>query len=132
MIHLVLQYLCFVTCNCPSFPAEKKYFLDSCVDANQIQASKVYLDGNILDSKILWQKRKGCFVDLDGGLVSQMEPTEDCSEGLLGLSTNIEIVSPKKNGFSPLKNTSQNFFDFFLPYSKQLFSADAIIFPKKN
>ena len=31
------------------------------------------------------------------------------------LSTYIEIFSPKKTGFSPVKNTSQIFFDFFLP-----------------
>ena len=42
------------------------------------------------------------------------------------------LALKKKKGFSPLKNTSQIFFDFFLPYSKQLFSADAIIFPKKK
>ena len=30
-------------------------------------------------------------------------------------STNIEIFSPKKTGFSTVKNTSQNYFDFFLP-----------------
>ena len=27
----------------------------------------------------------------------------------------IEMFSPKKTGFSPLKNISQNYFDFFLP-----------------
>ena len=32
-----------------------------------------------------------------------------------GLSTYIEIFSPKKTGFFPVKNSSQNFFDFFLP-----------------
>ena len=30
-----------------------------------------------------------------------------------GLSTYIEIFSPKKTGFSPVKNTFQNLFDFF-------------------
>ena len=33
----------------------------------------------------------------------------------MGLSTYIEIFSPKKTGFSPVKNTSQNCFYFFLP-----------------
>ena len=31
------------------------------------------------------------------------------------LSTYTQIFSPKKTFFSPLKNTSQNFFDFCLP-----------------
>ena len=47
-------------------------------------------------------------------LKAQYEPTEDGSEGE-GLSTYIEIFSPKKTGFPPLKNTSQTFFDFVLP-----------------
>ena len=44
-------------------------------------------------------------------------------------STYIEIFSPKKTGFSPVKNTAQNFFDFFLTL---LFSADATKFSKKQ
>ena len=47
-------------------------------------------------------------------------------------STYTQIFSPKKTGFSPVKNTSQFFFDFFYLYSMQLFSADPTIFAKKN
>ena len=36
----------------------------------------------------------------------------------------LKFLALKKTVFYPVKNTSQNFFDFYLPYSMQLFSAD--------
>ena len=36
-----------------------------------------------------------------------------------------------KNGFSLVKNTSQNLFDFVYLYFMQIFSADAMVFSKK-
>ena len=48
------------------------------------------------------------------------------------VNTYIEIFSPKKTVFSPVRNTSQTFFDFYCLYSMQLFSADATIFKKKK
>ena len=53
--------------------------------------------------------------------------TVGANRGLISGSTYIEIFSPKKTGFSPIKNTFQNCFDFFL-CSMQIFSADATIF----
>ena len=38
-----------------------------------------------------------------------------------GLSTYTQIFSPKKTGFSPVKNTSQIFFDFCLTLSYATF-----------
>ena len=49
---------------------------------------------------------KGRDTRLDGFL-AQQEPTEDGSEGL---STYIEIFSPKKTGFPPRKKYFSNFF----------------------
>ena len=43
-----------------------------------------------------------------------------------------QIFSPKKPGFSPIKNTFQKILTFVYLYSMQLFSADPKIFSKKN
>ena len=42
-----------------------------------------------------------------------------------------QIFSPKKTGFSPIKDKFQNFFEFVYLYYMQLFSADPKIFSKK-
>ena len=44
----------------------------------------------------------------------------------------LKFLALKKTGFSPVKNTSQNFIDLFYLYSMQLFRADTTIFPKEN
>ena len=43
----------------------------------------------------------------------------------------LKFLALKNTGFSPVKNTSQNYFDFFYLYAMQLFSADTTIFTKK-
>ena len=43
----------------------------------------------------------------------------------------LKFLALNKTDFSPVKNTSQNFFDFFYLYSMQRFSVDATIFSKK-
>ena len=44
----------------------------------------------------------------------------------------IEIFSPKKTGFSPVKNTSQYFFDFCLPLFYATFQCGPYNIFKKN
>ena len=49
-----------------------------------------------------------------------------------GLSTYTQIFSPKKTGFSPVKNSSQFFFDFCLPLSYATFQCGPYNIFKKS
>ena len=60
----------------------------------------------------------------------QAQIREQMSGPDLHVFTHTQIFSPKKTGFSPIKNTFHFFLTFIYLYSMQLFSADPKIFSK--